>query len=233
MKILIGCPTYERYSYCIDLWIKRVEEIIEFSKGKHEVDYLLADNSQSEDFFNNLKKKGIKVIKAPYFENVKERIVHSRNLLREKAMKEDYDYFFSLEQDIIPEKNILIKFLEHQKDIVAGYYGKPMTLVVQDKETKEIKKITIELSLVYLQEGDKIRRANPQEILNKGLIKVGGIGVGCVLISKEVLNKVKFRYEQNKVAFDDMFFCIDAKKEGYDLFLDSEIKPRHLHKPWN
>jgi GT2 family glycosyltransferase len=234
MKILIGCPTSERYSYCADLWIERVREIIEYSKNSKiiEADYLLVDNSKSDDFFKALKRRDANAIKAPYFENVKERIAYSRNILGEKALRENYDYLLSLEQDVIPEKDIIEKLLGHNKKIISAYYSKPVDLTVQDKNSAEIRSVTIELPIIYLQDGEKVRRANPNEILDKGLLKVGGFGLGCVMIHREVLEKTRFRCEKDKKAFDDLLFCHDAKKLGYGLFLDSGIKAEHLHKAW-
>jgi hypothetical protein len=233
MKILIGCPTYERYRYCVDLWIKQVKEIQEFSK-EHQIDYLLADNSPTDDFYNELKEKNINVIKAPYFSDVRERVIYSRNLIREKFLNEGYDFFFSLEQDVIPPKDIIENLLKHNKEIVSAYYNKLVKVGLKDNETGEVKNALIELALVWVQaDGEKIRRANPQEVLNKGLIKVGGFGIGCVLIKREVLEKIKFEYKPDKKAFDDMLFCDDAEKAGYGLFLDSNIKVPHLHKQWD
>jgi hypothetical protein len=228
MKILIGCPTCDRYAYCIDNWIQRVKEIIEFSK-EHQIDYLLVDNSETDNFFMHLMQRGINVIKAPHFDELKKTLAYSRNLLREKALKEKYDFFFSLEQDIIPEKNALEKLLSHNEKIVSGYYCYYVGLTVKDKETDEIKNVTIEAPLIYLEENNARRRATPNEILNKGLIKVGSFGFGCVLISIEVLKKIKFRFEDKKASFDDWLFCYDAKKLGYDLFLDSDVRAKHLH----
>lgn len=232
MKILIGCPTYERYDYCVDMWVKKVEEIKKFSP-EHEIDYLLVDNSPSEDFYNALKSKNINVIKAPYFPDVRERVIYSRNILRDKFLEGGYDYLFSLEQDVIPEKDFLNQLLSHNKKIVSGYYGKPVILTLKDKETGEIKKAVVEFALIWLDaDNGQLRRANPQEVMNQGLIKVGGFGIGGVLIHREVLEKIKFRYEKDKKAFDDMFFCDDSTKAGYELFLDSNLKFNHLTKPW-
>jgi len=77
-----------------------------------------------------------------------------------------------------------------------------------------------------------VKRAKPQEILNKGLIEIGAAGVGCVLIEREVLKKVKFRYEPDKKAFDDMFFYLDAKKAGYKIYVEGNIRVEHLFSPW-
>ncbi len=233
MKILIGCPTYNRYVYCIDTWVERVKEIQEFSK-EHQIDYLLLDNSPTEEFYNSSREKNINMIKAPYFPDVRERVVYSRNLLRERFLEGGYDYLFSLEQDIIPPKDIIEKLLSHKKDVVSAYYGKTVKLLLQDNETGELKEAVIELALIWVKaDKERIRRANPQEVLDKGLIEVGGYGIGCVLISREVMEKVKFEYKKDKKAFDDMFFCEDVEKAGYGLFLDSDIQAVHLHKQWD
>jgi hypothetical protein len=233
MKILIGCPTSERYEYCIDLWLESVKKIIEFSKKKGiKADYLLVDNSKSEDFYNKLKKEGINIERTECLDDVKERIVNSRNLLRERVIEKNYDYFFSLEQDVIPEKDIIEKLIFSDKEIVSAYYGKLADLKVQDAETGEIKDITIELPVAYIQNGEGVRRANPNEVLNRGIIDVGGFGLGCLMISKKVMEKIKFRSEKGKAAFDDLLFCFDSKKLGYKLYLNSDARVEHLHKVW-
>lgn len=233
MKVLIGCPTFERYSYCADLWLQRVKEIIEFSRTKGiEADYLLVDNSKTNVFFDKLKEKA-NIVKGAYSENVKERIVNSRNILRDKVLNEGYDYFLSLEQDMIAEKDVLFRLLSHNKEITSAYYGKLLDVVLKDNETGEIKNATIELPVIYLQVEGGIRQANPVEVLNKGLIKVGAFGVGCLLIGRKVIEKIKFRFEEGKAAYDDFLFCADAKREGYELFLDSDIRVEHLHKAWD
>ena len=232
MKILIGCPTCDRYEYCIDEWLERVKDIINYSK-EHKIDYLLVDNSKKDDFFNKLKEKGVNIIKAPHLDNIKNTLAHSRNLLRQKILDENYDYFFSLEQDVMPEKDILEKLLKTNKKIISAYYAKPTLVGLKDKETGEVHNAVLEFALIWLQQPTGIKRALPQEIKNKGILEVGGFGVGCVLISKEVLEKIKFRFMEEKKAFDDLLFCLDAKeKNNYKLYLESNIQVKHLNKPW-
>jgi len=231
MKILTGCPTSDRYRYCAEEWLKRVNDIIEYSR-EHEIDCLLVDNSEGEDFFKELKKRDVNIIKSPHLDNVKNRISYSRNLLRQKVLDENYDYFFSLEQDVMPEKDILERLLNADKKIVSAYYSKDILVGLKDKETGEIHNATLEFALVWLKQPNGIKRALPQEIKNKGIVEVGGFGVGCVLIAREVLENIKFRFEADKSAFDDLLFCLDAENENYKLYLESDIQVRHLHKPW-
>ena len=50
------------------------------------------------------------------------RIAKSRELLREKALKQGYDYLLCLDQDIIVPPNIIKKLISHNKDIISGLY---------------------------------------------------------------------------------------------------------------
>ena len=55
-------------------------------------------------------------------------------------------------------------------------------------------------------------------------------GLGCILMHKDVLKNIKFRYDPEKEGFDDVFFCEDASKEGFEIFCDTNIKCKHLIK---
>ncbi len=227
-KVLVGCPTHSRYRYCLQRYIDAVKQ---FDYANY--DLLLVDNSPDDAFYKELKKIGIPIERISYVESARERIVRSRNLIKQRALEGEYDYFFSLEQDIVVPPDTIKRLLAHNKKIVAGYYGKKQVLALEHKETKERKSVLVELPLVWLKTKDgKVKRANPEQTINVGLIEVGAIGVGCVLIAREVLEKIEFRYEPEKKAFDDMFFCMDARKLGYTLWLDSSIRAEHYHTHW-
>ena len=96
-KILLGCPVSEYHSYCTKDYISAIAHLTYTN-----YDILLADNSKTNSFFRFLEKQqGIKVIKSEYDENPRERIINSRNILRQHALDNNYDYFFSLERDLL------------------------------------------------------------------------------------------------------------------------------------
>ena len=53
---------------------------------------------------------------------MKERIVSSRNKLKEYFLKNDYDYLLSLEQDVVSPKDVIERLMKHDKDICSGLY---------------------------------------------------------------------------------------------------------------
>lgn len=211
-KILVGCPTSNHKGYCFEEYLKGIKSLTYPNFG-----VLLIDNSESNEYYDKIKEK-ISIIKDKWFENARERIVHSRNILREKVLNENYDYFLSLEQDIIPPKYIIEKLLKHNKKVIGGLYFK----------TGSFDEL---IPLIWLRNDEKTaRRAELKEVENNRLLNVITCGLGCLLIHRSVLEKVKFRYVKEKEAFDDVWFCEDARNNGFEVYCDTSIKCKHMIK---
>lgn len=216
-KVLIGCPIYDKKDYCWDKW-KTILKSLTYPN----FDVLLVDNSKGNDFFE-LVQKDFPVIKAEYEENPKDRIINSRNLIREKFLEGDYDLFFSLEQDVFPSEDVIEKLIANNKEIVSGVYCKLM---------KSIEGPKVKMPILYIKRKEnEVGPMYPNEILGKGLVRIDACGLGCVLIKREVLEKVKFRYDKDKKAYDDMWFCKDAKEKGYNIYADGEVLCGHWVSP--
>ena len=116
-KILVGCPTSFHKGYALKQYAEAVKTL-----DYNNYDILLVDNSPDDVYYNKIKENGLKAIKGPYFEGALQRIITSRNLLRKYVLDNNYDYLFSLEQDVIPNKDTLTKLTSHNKEIVSGIY---------------------------------------------------------------------------------------------------------------
>lgn len=215
-KILVGCPTHERYAYCFDKYLDAVRKI-DYSN----FDVFLVDNSKGDKFFNRIKNENVSVVKTEYFDDPKERIVSSRNVIRQKVLDEGYDYFFSLEQDVISPSDIIKKLLSHDKKIVSGVY---FMIFAKNNKTR-----TLPLLWKRVDKSSNIRPLSEKELWRNDLLEVDFCGLGCVLIHRDVLEKVKFRFlKHNKDVFDDIYFCNDAANHSFKIFADTSIKCRHL-----
>ena len=216
-KILVGCPTSFHKEYVLKQYAQAVKNL---TYKNHEV--LLVDNSPNDTYLEKIKKAGLPAINGPYFEGARDRIVASRNILREKVIDGNYDYFFSLEQDVIPPKDILEKLTNHNKKIIAAVYFAD-NMIPGETLSKLI-------PLVYVLEDEKnlsMRPLNEEELWKKqGLMKVVSAGLGCVLIHRDILKDVKFRYDLN--TFDDRWFFIDLYNKKVPVYADTSIKCRHL-----
>ena len=216
-KVLVGCPTADYKSYCLKEYADAVKSLTYLS-----YDVLIVDNSSNYEYFKKIKEQGLNVIKGPYFEGARERIVHSRNMIREKVLSGGYDYFFSLEQDVIPEKDAIERLIRHNKKIVSGvvYNNLPAGNEIKLMPMIYVQHPLDQTGLWYISE---------KELRKEQLVEVKACGLGCVLIHRDMIKKIKFRYAK---GFDDMMFCKDAVELGFKIFADTSVKPKHLHSTW-
>ena len=223
-KILVGCPTSDHKAYCLDAYLTTVKAL-----SYPNYNLLLVDNSKKEDYFKLLKDKGVPVLRTPHYTTARERIVESRNLLRKKALEGDYDYLLSLEQDVIPPKDILEQLLSHKKPVITGIYYMHYTVKQQGKIIG--KKV---LPLLYQRKDEEhLIQLQPEEVEGNHLLEITATGLGCILIHKDILEKTPFRYEEEKLVFDDIWFCQDLEKEGVQLYVATSVKCKHLTTEMN
>ena len=250
-KVLVGCPVSDYHLYCTEEYLNALSSLT-----YKDYDILLVDNSKEDTFFKDLIKRGINTARISFNENPRIRIVESRNILRQKVLEGDYDYFLSLEQDIIPHSNDIIeRGLSHKKDILTGVYcgnikvGSQTRIlplvykfppksrleearsIIDNSNLKQLKEETNSLYLdmvkAYYTIGELEKEKSPT--------KVHSCGLGAVLISRNVLEKIKFRYSEKYGGFDDVWFCEDAKKNNFEIHVDPKIKCKHLikNRPWD
>jgi len=134
----------------------------------------------------------------------------------------DNDYLLSLEQDVIPPKDIIERLLQHKKEVITAVYF-ANNIIPGEVSSKLI-------PLVYVLEDQKtisMRSLNEDELWkNQGLMQVISAGLGCILIHKNILKKIKFRYELN--TFDDRWFFMDLYNKKIPVYADTSIKCKHL-----
>jgi len=235
-KVLVGCPTFDGKAYCLEEYAKAVKNL---DYDNYEI--VLVDNSEKEEYREKLKKMGFNVwrLDEKGF-SARERITACRNLLRKLAI-DSYDYFLSLEQDVIPPKDIMKKLLSHNQKIVSAVYtmkmddGKEMPLLwgfLDENEKKKFLEENPQLKSKIEEMGKKgllcKRIESVEELPKNKLIKVAACGLGAVLIHKDVLKKIVFRTDERKSAYDDMFFSQDALSKGFEITADTGVICRHI-----
>jgi glycosyltransferase involved in cell wall biosynthesis len=169
-----------------------------------------------------------------------ENIVDNRNEAREKALKIEADYYFLVDSDIILPKDAISKLM-----LQVG--KKETTLDFPDGKGNVIPKGTPvpEKFIVggwYLHEGKEWNCGKwvadntftnidgPQ----KSVINVDKIDLGCVLMKREVLEKISFRLDpqlrmnEDKIMCECLMFAIDVQDAGWDLWMDGDVICKHL-----
>ena len=218
-RVLVGCPTSDHKGYALESYAKGIKSL---SYGNF--DALIVDNSKDDEYIKRIKVMRLPAVKGHYSDFARQRIVDSRNMLRKHALDRNYDYFFSLEQDVVPPSDAIQRLLGHGKDIVSGLY---FTYQANNGVNSLI-------PLLWKKQGkDSIRFISGQEISANKLIEVAACGLGCVLIHRNVLERIKFRYDKKFEGFDDIWFGYDAFNAGFKIFADTSVRCKHLINGWS
>jgi len=235
-KILVAAPTFEGMKYCHDRFFNRILNL-----SYKNYDILIVDNSKTEEYFQELKK--IPNITAIHDKTTEEksifRLISSRNLILEYGIKNNYSHILMLDSDVIPPIDVIEELLQSDKDIVSGIYssffniaGKTKLMPVAWKYLTEEE--FIEMKRNYdvnpgLKRFDLRRYLTEEEINSDKLHEVAMPSAGCMLIKRQVFEKVRYGKENPKsFTGDDIHFIEKAKEFGFLPYCNTKVKCEHL-----
>ncbi|MFC3093364.1 glycosyltransferase [Alteromonas sediminis] len=224
-KVLVGCPTYSGKSYCLEEYAKRVNGL-----SYDNYDVLLVDNSKEPGYEKQIQSHGLQAKRDQYIPGVKKRLAQSRNILRQKVLDEGYDYFLSLEQDVIPPKNIIERLMSHRRAVTSAVYCRYQTIKTETGDIFYQGDVPV---LYVLPPKDKMRPIFLFELKGHTFIKINGAGLGCLLIHRSVLEKIEFRVEDPARGCDDNYFFKDLASLNVEAFADVTFQCKHLEQKWS
>jgi hypothetical protein len=219
-KILLATPTSEFKDYCIIPWINYIKSLT------FPLDILIVDNSRDPEYHKKFIQHGLKTlyVKPRANEDIKGLIARSQEVIRNYCLLGGYDYLFSLESDIFSAPNIIEHLLGFRKSVVGLSYfigqACESNLIIFELETFGYSSLS--------------RTAEPDKAFHlfDGTCKPHyQIGLGCILISRNVLELVKFRSDE--VYFSDVNFHTDLKKLGISSYLDTSNIAFHFNGNWD
>ncbi|MBI4043667.1 MAG: hypothetical protein HY393_02575 [Candidatus Diapherotrites archaeon] len=226
-RVLVGCPTFQGKAYCLNEYLEGLESLT-----CQNAEVYLVDNSKTGEYARLLEEKardwsdrtgkkfGVHRM-AENVEPVRRRIVDCRNFLREKALHEGFEYFLSLEQDVIPPANAIEQLLACKKGLCSALYLNEL------QGPGQLRAVAFQQRGVDNKGEPLIASLRLVDCLPGRLMEVSHTGLGCMLISCSVLEKTCFRFEEGKPAWDDIFFCMDATRAGFPVFLNSQVACMH------
>ena len=143
-------------------------------------------------------------------------VAESRTQLANEALEHGATHLLWLDSDIHFPANIVSKFLKHDRDIVAANYST---------------RYAPYRSVAFVNPDDTEQRLETRF----GLHKVWAVGMGCMMIKRQVfeqLPKPWFNHAYNKdldtFSGEDIYFCNQANEHGFDIWIDAEIQLAHL-----
>jgi glycosyltransferase involved in cell wall biosynthesis len=172
----------------------------------------------------------------------------ARNYIMEMAIRLQVDYLLFADDDGVLPTDTLVKMVEDDKDIV----GAPMmTRNVRDNGKHAL--CVFEKYDFYIGDGKNINKYRSMSGFDTSggqhLFSVDAIGGACMLIKRECFEALWKKHNGRPFEFihethvtkehgvtlrnisEDMCFSERAKEEGFEIFIDTRIRPVHLGKP--
>lgn len=217
VKLLIGVVTYGKQRYCLD-------EFLESLKAQNiKADTLFVVNNGESAYASLLRSKGVNAVEDPSSASTRiEKIVNGRNYIRDYALKNDYDFVFFVDSDVILPKNALVFLHGSKADVVSGVYLNVFELGG--------KKVVAPVLFRDLGNGE-CQLFTYEGVAGGEIIEIGAAGLGCSLVSRKVLEAVPFRRWNSDTGGEDMAFYVDARKKGFRTVSHLAVKCVHRAYP--
>lgn len=149
-------------------------------------------------------------------------IYDARDDIARTAVDNDYDYVLYVDSDMIFTPDDVKKLLSHDVGICTGLY------VTRHGENKNVIYSDIITRRRFPFRAPKLIHDNA----TTGYDTVAACGFGFCLIKVSVLKCMLKRYkslfEPKWGVGEDVAFCIRAKKCGFDIFTDRDVKLGHI-----
>jgi len=222
-KVLLAAPTSIYKDYIFLEWYLYAASL---TYPNYEI--FIVDNSQDNTYWQKLKKMGVNIAYvSPKGKNPRQYIAESQNKLRDYFLQGNFDYFFSLEVDVFPPRNIIEKLLSARKPIISAPYfydfGEKAKPLIHYFVKKTDGAITTHCANL----------AEATDWIDGTVKPIYQSGIGCTRIEKNILEKLNFRWENGNQGFSDSFFYYDLTwKLKINNWLDTSVLCRHYNSDW-
>lgn len=145
----------------------------------------------------------------------------ARNHIVETFLSSDCTHVFMVDADTIPPDDAIDRLLKLDTDIATG-----ITPIVNNDG------VTSNIFVTTEEEGKPLSMLEATK--KKDLFEITGVGMACVLIKREVFEKLKkpvyagVWFQNSKFVEGDIHFCGNAKEAGFKIMCDPTIVCHHV-----
>ena len=169
-------------------------------------------------------------------ENLIWKVAGFKNSMLEHALRNDYNYLFLVDSDLVLHPKTLEHLISLRKDIVAEIFWTKW-----EPAFPELPQVWVsdQYNLFESSRGENLTEVEMlqrvQSFLNQlktpGIYLVGGLGA-CTLISKKAMQLgVNFDEIYNvSLIGEDRHFCIRAAALGFKLYVDTNYPAFHIYR---
>lgn len=194
-----------------------IQHLLMSDLGK-DLEVICVDNSNDFESINYLKEKFSKVIFIKNDKNLG--FAGGNNLGIKLAIKNRADYILIINPDVEIPTDFFSPLLKNFTNSKTGLVGPAILHTQKNKK-------------VYGLEGKvdwslgKPEHRNIKKLENKSPINADFITFACVLIKPEVFRKVGLIDDGYFMYFEDVDYCLSARKSSYNIVLDPSVVVLH------
>lgn len=219
-RILLGTPINKRKQYVLDEWLEFIRTLT-----YPNLQMLLVDNSQDPNWHKAIIAKGFHVVYVEPTGRPEAYIAKSQEVIREYALKHNFDYLFSLECDNFAPVNVIERLLARRKDNINVPYF-----------LKEGTQTTVGVQLLGINQPKYRRFDIPPHTSSieffDGQLKTGIPSIGCSLFSRKLLKAQQFRVDPKQMGkFSDSFWHYDSERNGFTPYIVTDLISTHKRNP--
>jgi GT2 family glycosyltransferase len=150
---------------------------------------------------------------------------NARNRAVKDFLEDYYDYFFHVDDDIVPPENCLIELLKADKDIIA-----PLCFTMKQDD----KGFWFPLVVAHRYDDNHEYRPYIPTKNPNGIYETDIVTGGCHLVKRQVFEKLErpyyFTYHKNGLVeySEDFVFSQQCQKLGYKLFTHYGLHCKHI-----
>ncbi|MEP2085061.1 MAG: hypothetical protein ABJP87_04445 [Bauldia litoralis] len=138
-----------------------------------------------------------------------------------------YTHLLFIDADTIPPEDALKRLLSHDKEIVSGL----TPILHHNGKGWDV----FDNCFLYRDTDNEGNEQTHMAQRGTGLQKIMRCGSSCILIKREVFEKLKkpcyfFRYNETGTKHtksEDIGFCDDAKAAGFEIYADTDVSCGH------
>jgi len=230
-KVLVGTPTYEGKEYCREQFVNCIKQI-----DYPNFHWVLVDNTKKPTYFHKLRRLYPRnVARVPRGKNSRDALANESNYLRNKVIEEGYDYLLMVESDLFPPPDVVWRLLRHGKQVVGLPYE------IGTAPNRGLCAFVIEEKKPQVWGTRRVNREEERKLLDGELHKIHGMGVGCVLISRDIVERFPFWYsslddermkDEHVRKHPDVYFYLDLHNNSIRVWLDTSVLVHHQNSNW-
>jgi hypothetical protein len=232
--ILIGSPTSKQKSYCDHDWIANI-----MKTNYPNYDVRLFDNTDDNGEYcqelNDWYKKNygdndkFLAIKSDtkFCKGLVQKVCKGHNDFRKYVLNNEYKFGFHCESDVFPAPHVLQELLLHKKAVVGSLY---------DRDSGRFRRKMIQVHVHRSHNNIFSKNFDPDDdayFMDGTLKQVSHIGLGSILIRRDILERVPFRYVENMKIFPDSWWAEDLWRLKIKIYADTLLPiAEHRNQVW-